>query len=195
MKEAFERLIASRETMFTNLLRRRRDVERVFHLLEATFDRDVSACPTYQRAFNGLYMVRRNSAWRASFYALLEREKRNPNVAFRPVLEEIARATGRIEASFASKLVATIRPEKPIYDSVVRQNLGLPERTGSMENRIAALSEDYETICNSYAAIIVDAGFIALRNQFDTYFPDIKQLADIRKLDLMFWQTRALPDG
>src|SRR5439155_1069029 len=49
---------------------------------------------------------------------LLERRKRQP-ASFGSVLRELHEATGRFEASFASKLVATIRPDTPVIDSVV----------------------------------------------------------------------------
>ena len=41
---------------------------------------------------------------------------------FRDVLDEIHAATGRYEPSFASKLVATIDPSKPLWDVHVLAN-------------------------------------------------------------------------
>jgi hypothetical protein len=43
----------------------------------------------------------------------------------RSIDEELHRTTGRCEASFASKLSATIGPTMPVIDSVVLRNLNL----------------------------------------------------------------------
>src|SRR5688500_4764614 len=75
---------------------------------------DVSANADYQRIFNGFYrMQRRPAEWYQMFFALLEREKRNETVRFGRILDEVHERTGRIEPSFCSKLVATIRPRMP----------------------------------------------------------------------------------
>jgi hypothetical protein len=69
--------------------------------------RDVSADPDYQRRFTGYYRVRRNRAWRQAYFTLLQTHKVH-GLPFEAALSAIAQATGRVEASFASKLVATI---------------------------------------------------------------------------------------
>jgi hypothetical protein len=76
-----------------------------------------------RRRFNAYYGVRRNAAWRSQFYARFQAAKSSPLEAtdlFEDVLAGVHADTGRVEASFASKLVATLRPEAPIIDSVVR---------------------------------------------------------------------------
>jgi hypothetical protein len=186
--EPFARLLARRAEVFAGLARRRADLERYLFVSRAAFERDVSTCPDYQRAFNGLYMVRRHRAWRNSFYQLLEAEKRNPGVAFRPVLERLAVETGRIEASFASKLVATIRPEEPVYDSFVRANLGLPVRRAPAAERIDMLCRDYQAIRDWYRVMIKDGAFAELEAGFDSHFPALAGLTRVKKLDFMFWQ-------
>jgi len=76
-----------------------------------------------RRRFNAYYGVRRNAAWRSLFYARFEAAKTSslaPAALFEDLLAGIQADTGRVEASFASKLVATLRPDSPIIDSVVR---------------------------------------------------------------------------
>ena len=78
---------------------------------------DVATSSEYQRAFNGYYRMRqRPQTWCDLFFSILEREKRSNAVAFRWVLEEIFRESGRLEASFSSKLVATIDANSPVWD-------------------------------------------------------------------------------
>ena len=65
------------------------------------------ASPSFQRAFNGYYRIRRNEAWRNSYYALFLRA-RAESLDFRQIITDLFQATGNVEASFSSKLLATI---------------------------------------------------------------------------------------
>ena len=76
-----------------------------------------------RRRFNAYYGVRRNADWRSLFYARFQAAKASPlksQALFEDVLTGLHTDTARVEASFASKLVATLRPDSPIIDSVVR---------------------------------------------------------------------------
>lgn len=69
---------------------------------------------------------------------LMPRPKREA-LPFHDVLRALHHATGRWEASFASKLVATFDPSKPMIDAVVLTNVGLrlpvgPESTGGLND-------------------------------------------------------------
>lgn len=189
-------LLASEREILAALTRRRRDLERYQFLVTAVRDRDVSGCAEYQRTFNGLYMVRRNAAWRSAFYRLLEAQKAASAVHFPTILDGLFSATGRVEASFASKLAATLDPTLPIYDSIVRENLALPLRAGSPEQKIAALCGDYTTIQTAYAEMISSSPFERLTAAFDSAFPEFSTFTRIKKLDFMIWQTRdGIGDG
>lgn len=183
-------LLTKQQTVLDNLERRRKDLERYRFLMAAVGTRDVSSCGEFQRVFNGLYMVRRNSVWRASFYGLLEAYKSTP-ATYDQVLGDIHRATGRVEASFASKLLATLDPAQPIYDSIVRQQLGLPLRRESLGARIVLLCEDFASIQQTYQATMEGAGFAQLRTGFDERFPEYAGFSDTKKLDFMIWQSLA----
>ena len=86
-------------------------------------DRDVSRDHDYQRRFVGFYRVRRDARWRDAFFQMLQSCKSQP-LTIEAVLHRLHEATGQVEASFASKLVATINPNLPVIDSVVLRNLG-----------------------------------------------------------------------
>lgn len=75
---------------------------------------DVSSDANYQRFYNRFYRVRRNAEWQSRYYAIMEREKANPSTAFGDVLREIHELTGNVEASFTSKIIATLHPDRPI---------------------------------------------------------------------------------
>lgn len=75
---------------------------------------DVSSDANYQRFYNRFYRVRRNAERQSRYYAIMEREKANPSTAFGDVLREMHELTGNVEASFTSKIIATLHPDRPI---------------------------------------------------------------------------------
>ena len=79
---------------------------------QSDFDQD----PRFRRAFNRFYRVRRGREWQDTFYGLMRRAKKE-GLEFRAVLLALHSATNRYEASFASKLVATLDPSKPVIDA------------------------------------------------------------------------------
>ena len=77
----------------------------------------------FRPKINEFYGVRwRKPKWLDSFYGLMG-ELRGKSTDFKYVLNEIYKRTGYVEASFASKLIATLDPTCPVIDSVVLKNL------------------------------------------------------------------------
>lgn len=151
--------------------------------------RDVSLDREFQTRFAGFYRVRRNANWRRAFFEALERGKKG-----RPTLKGILRTlhtqTGRIEASFASKLVATIDPSQPVIDSVVLGNIGLklPSR-GDLVQRLKGIVDLHGRLERSFSGYLKTDNGRYLVRQFRRSYP-VVQLTEIKMLDLVLWQTR-----
>ena len=94
------------------------EIIKSFSLVNVTTDKD------FQRKFNGFYRVRRNSEWQNVFYDIMENGK-TEDLTFEGVLQQIYNKTGRVEASFSSKLIHTLNHNMPIWDQFVLQNLNL----------------------------------------------------------------------
>jgi len=176
--------------IFDALKRRHADLDRYAYTIRSLRTLNVAQNQEYQRTFNGLYMVRRNASWRSKFYGLLETCKTDSEPKFVMVLDKLFKETGRIEASFASKLIATINPDLPVYDSIVRINLGLPQRSGRGSDRIELLSTDYANIQAHSSELTRNLKFQELRTAFDKQFPEFMDFSDAKVLDLMIWQVR-----
>lgn len=150
--------------------------------------RDVSADPEYRRRFVGFYRVRRNSAWLRVFFDTLQTRK-TTGISFEQVLEVLASATGRVEASFASKLVATIDPGQPVIDSVVLRNVGLGLPAQKAKTRIADIVAVHRQLGQWYdEQLASEAGASAVR-AFRAAYPGAR-VTDIKALDLVLWQIR-----
>ena len=89
-------------------------------IMEMVRKTDVSSDPDFQRNFNGFYRVRRNVEWRKVYYDLFESVK-GSNPSFEYIIRTMYEATGNIEASFSSKMLATINSDMPIWDRYVIQ--------------------------------------------------------------------------
>jgi len=59
------------------------------------------------------------------------------SVSFGELLLRLFQKTGQIEASFVSKMPASIDPDQPIWDSMVLKNLNLKLRGKSSEIRLS----------------------------------------------------------
>ena len=150
---------------------------------------DVSTDKEYQKSFNGFFRVRRNENWQKEYYALFERVKHS-NISFAEVITELYKKTGRVEASFSSKMLATINPELPIWDQFVLKNLGLKLEGFTSEEKLQNAIVLYEEIRKKYALYLKTENARACISYFDKTFPDYCWMTDIKKVDFFFWNMR-----
>lgn len=147
----------------------------------------------YRSTFNGYYrMQRRSKDWYDYFFALLEAKKNSPIATFEDILTEVYRTKRRIEASFCSKLLATIQPDKPVYDKHVRESLRLdiPKATDPADRRLRGFVNMYARLEQQVGLLIQLQSFQALKEAFDRAFPAYKHFSEVKKLDLLLWQYR-----
>ena len=175
-----------------NLRKRRIGLERYDRLQRSLLTVDVSSDRNTQNDFKSFYRVIRGKDWCESFFSILERDKSNPAPSFREALAEIHGKTGRVEASFSSKLVATIDANRPVWDRHVLDNLGLKPPYSSMDTRrrLDRCSELYSEIRTWTSTAIRQDSFKEWRRCFDDAFPPFKHFTDIKKFDLLLWQSR-----
>jgi hypothetical protein len=149
---------------------------------------DVTRDMEFQRRFNGFYRVRRGLAWRSAYYALMQAAK-DVDVEFPEALERLHRATGRVEASFASKLVATLDPSKPVVDSVVLSHFGLRLPHLDAPDRQVKIVRIYKELSAAHAELAISSVGCKIRELFDQKDPNTN-LTPLKKMDLVLWQIR-----
>ena len=143
----------------------------------------------FQHAFNVFYRVRRNAEWRKSYYKLFERAKKE-HYSFADVIGCLYVETGNIEASFSSKMIATIDPDKPIWDQYVLQNLGLELKGKNPRERVENAILIYDRIETWYKDYLATEE--ARRNiaEFDRWLPTYSWIPEIKKIDYLLWSRR-----
>ncbi len=184
-----KRLIEKSHEILSNLRQRKTRLGDYDDTQSFLLKTNVSNDSEYQRIFRSFYVVRKDKDWCNIFFSILERDKRNSKISFQDVIREIhdrARHGGRqqVEPSFSSKLVATINPHLPVYDSKVKAGLGLSEKS---PYQIHKTIKTYSQIQAIESEIIADDKFNELIVSFDQTFPQYKHFTDTKKLDLFLW--------
>ncbi len=165
------------------------------------YSKDVSSDTEYQKNFTSYYKVRRDQKWLEKYYIFLESHKNDTDLTFETVIRYLSNIPHKVnkkmaesgfavtvEASFASKLLATINPDFPIWDSQVVRALGYKiDGETSFEERIneyiktyAKLTEEVKTFIDS------EQGQICIQ-LFDELFPNHKHISDLKKIDFYLW--------
>jgi hypothetical protein len=142
----------------------------------------------FRRRFNRFYRVRRGPAWQDAFYSLMDRAT-NEDMQFRDVLHALYTDTGRYEASFASKLVATLDPSQPVIDAIVLGNVGLRLPPYGGRDRAARICDVHRQL-GSLSAVFLDGetGEYLVR-EFRRTYPGA-EITEMKMLDLVLWHPR-----
>ena len=152
----------------------------------------------YRKNYTAYYRVRRDEDWLDHYYAYLEANKNREDISYEEVLRAISsypHETSRgkektVEASFASKLLHTINPHRPIWDSQVLKALGVRvDPYLSFEGHMRECVRFYDEIEKTVEAYLKTQEGRTCIEEFDRLFPDYKDLSDEKKLDFYLWKA------
>ncbi len=170
-------------------LARSMGLDKYADIMNGAQEKDVSCDMDFQHEFNAFYRVRRNAGWRDCYYKLFERAKKE-HFSFADVIGSLYVETGNIEASFSSKMIATIDPAMPIWDQYVLQNLGLDLKGKTPRERIINAVQIYDWICEWYHDYLLTDEARENIAEFDRRLPSYTWIADIKKIDYLLWSRR-----
>ena len=149
---------------------------------------NVSCNIEFQRIFNGFYRVRRNEKWRDIYYKYFEQVK-NANPTFESILVYLYKTTGNIEPSFSSKMLATIFPNKPIWDNHVVNALNL-KLVGVNEERLQNAITLYSNIEKWYEDFLQSYKGKECIEVFNKTLPNYKNITNVKKIDCVLWSIK-----
>lgn len=153
---------------------------------------DVASDGVFQKSYNGFYRVRRGAPWREAYFGLMAHFKQKEyQPSFDEVVDILYEKTNRCEASFASKMVATLNISKPIWDQFVLQNLHIESPKSGSKNQIEDVKKCYRHMENWYEDFLKNDDGIYCINRFNQMNPEYQhQISDIKKVDFILWQMR-----
>lgn len=164
-------------------------LDKYQYIMEKVRQTDVSIDEEFQRTFNGFYIVRRNEEWRSIYYKFFEKIKKE-NPTFSDILTHMYECTGNIEPSFSSKMLATIFPDKPIWDRYVVQNLDIRLKGSTQVEKLENAILLYNRMENWYANFLQTEKAKECIETFDQVMPDYSHITSIKKIDSILWSIR-----
>lgn len=150
---------------------------------------DVSHNEDFQRLFNGYFRIRRNRQWRNKFYSLFQ-EVKAAKPTFGYIITELYRQTGNIEASFSSKMLATLDPDRPIWDQFVLKSLEYALTGHGREEILENAIRIYADIEAWYGRFLSTDRANACIEVFDRTLPDYTWLSRVKKVDFFLWSSQ-----
>jgi len=178
------------EVVISNILKKSFGIDKYAFIVKDLSKQDISKDANYQRVFNALYVVRRNSKWRKIYYEYFESQKNNKHLNFELFIRYLYENTGQVEASFSSKLLSTLNPNMPIWDVYVLKNLGLKMKLGKPKDRIEQSIKLYRDIHETYLKLVKSEWGRSAIAKFNQVLPDANWISDTKKIDFFIWQTR-----
>lgn len=167
------------------------DIAKYCDLLQWSSTVNVAEDKDFQTAFTAFFRLRRDSKWREHYFSLFERQKkRGINVSFGEILLRLFKQCGQIEASFSSKMLATINPEMPIWDSIVLKNLGFKIKGKTKEEKFSNAVVLYDDICKWYQQFKKTDEAKRMLESFDLAFSEYRHISETKKIDFMLWAMR-----
>lgn len=177
------------EKALEELKKRKKDILRYTEIMQLVHRVDVSQDQDFQRKYNAFYRVRRDASWRQVYFRLMEDNKYKTGVepSFGEIQLRLFLETGQVESSFASKMLATLNPQMPIWDSRVLHNLQLKLKGKTPEQRLSSAVVLYDRICEWYEAFLQTDKAREILKTFDEALPECKTFSDVKKLDFVLW--------
>lgn len=149
----------------------------------------------FKKEFNGYYRIRQKSKqWYECYYKLLK-EQNEKKRSFREVLEILYKIEKKVEASYASKMIASVNPDKAIWDSNVLKNLGFYSEWNNYDlykgvERIKLAEKIYNDINSIYNDYLASSYGKKIIKEFDEMIPSYKdKITNIKKLDCIIWKN------
>lgn len=143
----------------------------------------------FQRKFKGYYrMQRRSKSWYDLYFDLLS-SKKDTDCTFEELLTIFHNKTNRFEASFISKMLATINTQMPVWDQFVLQNLNLKAPYYNTKNRLKKIVKTYDDICTGVEEIKASDHGEYIIAQFKTLYPEYR-ISEIKMIDFVLWKIR-----
>ena len=164
-------------------------LDKYAYIMKMVHEKNVSKDEDFQRVFNNFYRVRRNLDWRKKYYQFFE-ENKDKKISFADIISWLYDQTGNIEASFSSKMFATIYPNKPIWDKYVLENLGLKPMGKNEKERLDNAVEVYTSIENWYNDFLKTDNAKECINAFNKILPSYRWVSDVKKIDFFLWSIR-----
>lgn len=172
------------EEAIAKLKQREKDIRCYFDIMQMA---DAPQNSEFQRKYDAFYRVRRNETWRSEYFSIMADFRNRNNPSFGEILLRLHLSTGQIEASFASKMLATLDADMPIWDSNVLKVLNLKLTGKTPELKMSNAVVLYDRICRWYKTFLQTDMAKNWLDLFDRNFPEFYTMSPTKKIDFILW--------
>jgi len=163
-------------------------------LLEWAQSCDVTSDMAFQTKYKGFWRVRgRGDDWCVPYFEFIESHKATP-FTFEDILNHLFETTRKVEGSFASKLLATLYPNQPIWDEIVLRKIGISQPQKGQKDKQKQLRESlatYTKLENWYSDYMKIPNATEIINLIDEMYPFAKKMTVVKKIDWALWSMGA----
>lgn len=164
-------------------------LEKYANIMKMVNKVNISENADFQRVFNGFYVVRgRNAEWRKIYYDLFERMK-SEQATFEKIITALYEKTGCVEASFSSKMLATLDADRPMWDRFVLQSLDLKLEGKNQDEKVKNAITIYEGIEKWYSYYLNTVNASHCLQVFDQMMPQYQWISSVKKIDCFLWSA------
>lgn len=169
----------------------------VYNFLQTRFQQkeDVSKDLLFQFVFRSFYRLDNaglGAQFKTRYFELMEELRDSPSfklaLILRPLYDiKTLKGKNTFQFSFATKMLSTIDPQRPVYDREVARMFGYTQLPGGeFADKLKIYLDRYQNIEDSYRQILSDKLLPATLSAFEEVFPQ-HNLSDVKRLDFIFW--------
>ena len=196
VKKSIEKVFEGVEKDLKKIIDRNKnsfEIEKYLRIMEKSEDPKCVNCNEFQTMYNGFYKVRRNEAWREKYYSLFNKYLKDRNncgvETFDVIIEELAKTSYEyIEISFTSKLLATLNPKMPLYDSQIAKTLDITgyeanDKTGKLKEA----KEMYLSLTKEFKVFMETDTCERALSIFNQACRGYGEISPVKKIDYILW--------
>lgn len=196
-----DKMISRSNEIFGNLNRESIDVYNF--LMDEFHKGDARKNHLFQFVFRSFYRMDNaglSPEFKTRFFELMEENRKCDSIDLRAILSQLYEIRTRrdiqsFQFSFTTKLINTIDPTQPIYDSKVSKAIFGSDYVinGDFDKKFQGYTKRYNLIKETYLYCLSNNSFTSIFESFDKAFPS-NRLTNIKKLDFLFWSYGKLLD-
>lgn len=166
-------------------------VKKYKSIMEVARKIDVSTDQYFKKDFCNFYQLKRfySERFRSEYLGIMQELKNDRDLSFKKTFERVRQIENTCEMSFSSKMLHTLDPSYPIWDSIVTEKHFGMKKPNTKKNIVEKFSERYEEYVDMFYKYMKTEEGKSLISVFDKSFPN-SGITDVKKIDFILWQDR-----
>lgn len=162
-------------------------IDDYWYLIKAVHQVDVTQDKKFQCIFKDFWgYVKFDREWHPLVYEVIEKVKAGELVDYKDVLTFLS--LNDVNKLVASKVLATVYPAFPIWDSRVADVLGPYDPRGTtLDDKITDACNTFSWLQEWYKTLLSSERGERIAKAFDEMLPQFSNLPSVKKIDYLLW--------